>query len=797
MNGVSTPEAVIERGWLEWGGLRTPGDAVLPALLALALAAWTLWQYRRDAAGLSRRLAATLTALRLGALALLLVVWLEPQWRTQRDVRIDSRVAVLVDTSLSMQLPGGGEGGSEAPRDEGLTTRYDEVQRLLDSPLLERLRRTHDVSIYRFDSSVERLALLGRQRGAAASDAPTAAAPWRDRLAPQGVETRLGEALRDALAAERARPLSGVVLVTDGAQTSGLSAEVAAAEARADDVRLMPIGLGASRMQVSVQVADLTAPPRALPGDPFTVTGYLAASGLAGKAARVELLWKPAGDDQAAATTLGARDVELPADGEPLPVRFEVTPAELGRRTLELRVVGVEEPQDTRDDHRTAEIEIVDRKLRVLLAAGGPGREYQYLRGVLHRDREVALDAYLQTAAPGASQDAATLLAEFPATPAELEPYDVIVAIDCDWTAIGAAAVESLERWVAEQAGGLILVAGPVNTERWAQRDDAALLARLFPVEFSRRLTLASLSTASTRPRAVRLTSAGREADFLQLADHAEQSADAWQRFEGVFGQQAVRRAKPGATIYATADDPTLDESGNVLLAGQFYGAGSVFYLGTAELWRLRRLGEGYFERLYTQIIRHVAEGRLARGSSRGVLLANHDRSTVGQAVEVELRLAAALAGGAAPTAVLEVVAGDGSLQRLTLEPSEASPLSYRGAWTPTAEGDYRLEAVLPDASGQRLTRTVSVRLPDAERQRPQRNDALLSRLAERTAGKYFVGVDAALAPGGVVDGLPDRSLVQPQLQEPRPLWDNAGMLGALVALLSAEWLIRRLARLG
>lgn len=787
--------AAPERGWLEWGGLRQPTDAVLPALLAAALVAWSLWQYRRDAAGLSRRLAITLAALRLTALAGLMLVWLEPQWRTQRDVRIDSRVAVLVDTSLSMQMPGSADAATATDGAKPVT-RYDQTRELLTSPLVDRLRKTHDVAVYRFDNSVERLAVVERAMstpGAASQEPPS----WLPRLAPHGAETRLGEALRDVLAAERQRPLSGVIVVTDGAQTSGLSPESVAAAAKTEGVRLAPIGLGSAQLPVSVQVADLTAPPRAQPGDPITVTGYLSASGLAGQPARVELSWRPAGDEQAAATQLGAHDVVLPADGEPLPVRFDVTPSELGRRTLELRVVGVAAAQEAADDRRTAEIEIVDRKLRVLLAAGGPSREYQYLRGVLNRDKEVVVDVYLQSAAPGASQDASQLLTAFPATAADLEPYDVVVAIDCDWPRLESTAVESLERWVAEQAGGLILVAGPVNTERWIQRQEAGQLAQVFPVEFSRRLTLASLSTSNTQPRAVRLTDAGRQADFLQLADSPEQSAEIWERFDGVFGQQAVRRAKPGATVYATIDDPTFEDGGNVLMAGQFYGAGSVVYLGTGELWRLRRLGEGYFERLYTQIVRHVAEGRLARGSSRGLLLTNHDRATLGQSVEIELRLTAAPPGVGASSAMLEAIAPKGALERVALPAVDASSQTFRGAWTPPTEGDYRLEVALPDASGQKLSRTVNVRLPELERQHPQRNDALLTQLAQRTGGKYFVGVAAALAPGGVVDTLPDRSLVQPQLQEPRPLWDNAWVMAGLVTLLAAEWLIRRLARLG
>ena len=70
-------------------------------------------------------------------------------------------------------------------------------------------------------------------------------------------------------------------------------------------------------------------------------------------------------------------------------------------------------------------------------------------------------------------------------------------------------------------------------------------------------------------------------------------------------------------------------------MAGQFTGPGSVFYLGSAEMWRLRAVDETCFSQFYTKLIRHVSQGRLLRGSSRGVLLVGQDRYLLGNTVEV------------------------------------------------------------------------------------------------------------------------------------------------------------------
>ena len=67
--------------------------------------------------------------------------------------------------------------------------------------------------------------------------------------------------------------------------------------------------------------------------------------------------------------------------------------------------------------------------------------------------------------------------------------------------------------------------------------------------------------------------------------------------------------------------------------AGQLYGSGTVFYAGSGELWRTRGVDPTAHERLVTQTVRHVAKGRLLRGSSRGRLILERDRYPVGESI--------------------------------------------------------------------------------------------------------------------------------------------------------------------
>ena len=71
----------------------------------------------------------------------------------------------------------------------------------------------------------------------------------------------------------------------------------------------------------------------------------------------------------------------------------------------------------------------------------------------------------------------------------------------------------------------------------------------------------------------------------------------------------------------------------------------------------------------------------------------------------------------------------------------------YVEQFTALQEGDYRIELQHPAAAEQLLVREVRVKIPAKETEFPERNDALLRDIADKTGGDYFVGVAAAVGP--------------------------------------------------
>ncbi len=653
---------------------------------------------------------------------------------------------------------------------------------------------------------------------------------WETVLAASEAQSPIGDALRSILVDHDATTLAGVVLITDGQNNGGMPLSSALAMARRDEVSLYPIGLGSSQPPTNVRVVDLEAPRRVYPGDKFVVAAVLQATGRSMLEVDVELIDALDNGDETGADEAGAeatanattslpggqvlqtQRVKLEPDATLSGIRFEIEPQTVGRRQLAVRIVAPVEDRNRADDMQTARYEVVARKLKVLAIAGGPTREYRFVRNLLFRDQSVGLDVWLQTGRPGISQDADRLLTQFPQTAEELFEYDAIVMFDPDWSVIDAASLDLIDRFLTQQAGGLVLVAGPVyHPKITTDRGDArtSQISGFFPVNLATRGPLLDGGRQGGRNAwALQFTPEAASAEFLWIADTREQSFETWSEVGSVYDYVGVKSAKPGAKVYAYFSDPTTEVSGSlpIFLASQFYGAGRVYFQGSGEMWRLRAAGDQYFDNYYTKLIRWVSEGRLLRDSNRGVLLVDATRAMVGQTVTLRAVLVDdQFQPLAEPFVTAKLLAPDGRINDLRLMPASDSPRggTYTGNFVATKSGGYEIQLTIGDALNEQILRqSVQVRLPTSELERPRRADDEMSQLASTTRGLYLpVGDNVTIA--SVAEKLISTIEPQPQVTilagtPDLPFGErrNAVLMWLIASVLTFEWITRRLHRL-
>jgi hypothetical protein len=706
-------------------------------------------------------------------------------------------------------------------------------------------------------SLVELLGIASPASRSAADDAPAEATAaetgesteqrlrgidWPSVLVAAGPETRMGDALRATLGRHDPATLAGVVLLTDGQNNAGTPPINVAALVGRGGTAIYPIGFGSSKPPINVRIVDLDVPRRVYPGDKFAVSTVLQASGPEPQTVQVQL-WdavdREAGADSAASeegastaeATDGAdaqpapagelidsREVTVAADGELTGVPFELEPQAVGKRQLTVRIVPPAGDQNAADNQRVARYEVVSRRLRTLLVAGGPMREYRFVRNLLFRDKSIEVDVWLQTGQPGMSQEADAILRSFPATPEELFEYDAILAFDPDWTLLDAGQLELLDKWLSQQAGGLALISGPVYLPEWMrQRTDprVEMVRDFYPVRLpTRGPLLAAGRTGGDTAWPLQLTPDGMRADLLRLDDSDRQTELAWDEFEGVYDYVGVQDAKPGARVYAYFSDPAaaIDEQLPIYLASQFYGAGRVFFQGSGEMWRLRGVSIPYFEAYYTKLVRWISEGRLLRDSNRGILLVDRPRAMVGDTITVRAILTdEQFRPLRVPQVEAKLLTPGGRIDTVRLSPLQGEPRegTYTGRFLIREPGGYELRVTLGSALEEEVLRQpVQAGVPTLELESPRRNDEVMRAMASSTGGRY-VPLGFAEQSGGssqppadplqlvdeiepqpqltILPGTPDRDFQRRH---------HASLMWLLCALLTMEWMVRRLNRL-
>lgn len=168
-------------------------------------------------------------------------------------------------------------------------------------------------------------------------------------------------------------------------------------------------------------------------GDPFEITAFIQGSGLTGSEVDVELLMKSQSDVEP--ISLERKKATLLEDGLPVEVKFPRNSTEAGRVTYIVRTSTLNRVAEfnSQDNEMAFSVNTFDRPTRVLLMAGGPMRDYQFVRNLLFRHKSFDVDVLLQSGALGTSQESNNLLTSFPEGRELLYEYDVVMAFDPDW----------------------------------------------------------------------------------------------------------------------------------------------------------------------------------------------------------------------------------------------------------------------------------------------------------------------------------------------------------------------------
>jgi len=774
---------------------------VLGALLLVALI-WRLYRWeRRDLSRPRRALLVGLRMLTIGAVAIML---LEPVLVSTRREQVRSHLAMILDDSESMRFSDPYTDEAKAAEIAGKVKMESDggkspVARLRETPRLGLVQKVLGAN----------LDALGRGRDLFVYDLETAARPGAGESArarkvedvqPKRAVSPLGDALHGVLAAHRGQPVAGLVLATDGRSNTGEDPIRAVEAAARQNIPIYAIAAGADEGPRNIRVAEVEASPVVFVRDPMTLAVVIEARGLRDAEANVVLEqrsndgpWEPAGSQR----------VVLGEDGILKRSTFRIVPRAVGQYEYRARVEDAG-PELTMDDNTaTAAVRVVRQQIRVLLVAGGPSPEVQFLRNALMRDQHVEFAGWMQHVDPGFRQPGDRPITRLPNNEEELRRYDALLLVDPDIRAMGAQWPEMIKRFVGQDGGGLIFVAGELFSPQLFEAVDPKApggdWTRIMPVVRDPGLyrSEAEVRLSSQNTYSLDLTPEGRGDPIFEFNADPIRNRAVLTSLPGMYWSFPVTRARPGATILARHGDPRMaNQNGrHVLLASQFYGPGRTVFIGFDSTYRWRYISEDFFDGFWARLVDRVGRSKALGGRFPFQVHLGKSLYRVGERVSIGVRYSdpTALAEAAELTAELEI-AGQPP-EPLRFEKSPDDPAVLTATFPAQQAGAYSLR-IVPAASSDLgdvkvSTTTFRVEPPRREIDEPALNRTLLADLARLTGGKVFELSDV----GQLDEAIPMREVTR-TLETRDELWDAPLLYATIIAGLTVEWVLRKLFRM-
>ena len=781
--GIKAPETIVD-----WGlRLRFGGHLwLLGIAAATALAAMLYW--RESMLGRAARW--TVAVCRVLALSLLVVMLFGPVIHLDISAPLRSNVLVLVDESASMdirdtrkdaeslaeaamatgRIPFDPLGQSRPPElsdqlkaEMGLIARRELVEGALrgaGSRYFQQLADQATVNYFRF--ARDAAPVLGPSNSAAVA---------REQDASWAEATHLGSAIQSAVDRFAGQPLSGVVLLTDGASNGGADPLSVAQGLAQRGIPLFPIGVGLARPD-DAALCNLVVPNVVFANDVAPLRVECVAYGYERRS--TTLLVTLDGNEVA------RKVVTFSGKSQWEEIEFK-TGRTAGTRQLEVSLAPLPGEATVENNVLRQSLRVLDDKIKVLCIEGTPRWEYRYLRAVLKRDPRIEARFITTEGDPELARASREHLGRFPEKEEQAFAYDLIVVGDVRAAAFTPTQLALIERLVREQGGSLILLAGPKHAP--AEYLDTPLAAML-PVRFQQERW--EEVGDDVYPA---LTSEGRQTSVMMLEKSEAKTQALWANLKPLYRVPPLLGAKPGARVLAELSDSPHRAAPLPLIAWQRYGTGKVMFIGTDQLWRLRaRAGDKYHLKFWGQAIQFLTLSRLL-GESRLVRLeTSRTQAAVGEPIEIVAHVTNAKREPSAASSFNVQVwpPGQGTPAKpLALKPLPGSPGTFSSLYTPTMPGRHRITGGEDQADAGATE--FEAMAPHMEQLQAAMQRELLQKLAETSGGRYLDLKDLPALPAAIGQPTVNR-LVSKEIE----LWQHWLVPLVFVGLTALEWTLRR-----
>ncbi|MEJ7709602.1 MAG: vWA domain-containing protein [Pyrinomonadaceae bacterium] len=414
----------------------THAPVILLATISLLVLALVYYIYIHPRAKLSPKTLTSLVALRILFFAFFIFLLLRPVMIVSSIVPRSTDVAVLVDDSQSMLLPDEQEAAAAASQ-----TRLEAVKNKLfseTSSIWKSLNQKFQAKLYGFSEESSELI---------SSDA----------LAATGARTDIATALESTVKRSTGRPLSAIVLITDGAHNGRLNLEEQLRQLRSRNVPVFTVGVGSPNLVKDVELMRVNMPRRSLVGSAVHAETLIRTNGYS--AGNLLLSLREDG------RTIKTRELKLDVNSEVQSIDLDFTPSGVGMRRYTFALTPLEGELTLANNAQEALLEVSEGPVKVLYIEGEPRWEYGKLRTSLTRnEKNVSLISFLRSGENKfyrqGIENEGDLAKGFPITQDELFAYQGLILGSVEAGFFSTDQLKNIEAFVARRGGGLLALGG-------------------------------------------------------------------------------------------------------------------------------------------------------------------------------------------------------------------------------------------------------------------------------------------------------------------------------------------------
>lgn len=713
------------------------------ALLGLVLGALTLWTYLKTGRHLTPVRRWSLIVFRLVACALVLLILLQPSRIEPLPVQTTEKVTLIaIDASRSMRQ-----------RDAGKHTRFDAAREVL-----------WDAKVMPRSTTAAAVAADGMRVFSFGENASPLTGPLAD-LRPDRPTTNIHTSVQTILGSLSATEgAHALFLFTDGHDFELVNPAQTALAARNRRIPIYVVPFGGEGAVRDVSVRITAYQPFHYAKQTVRIGAAIRPLGCPYETLKVSLLRE---GRPVQSRSVVVRDEAL------VPLHFDVVEEKAGQFEYEIRVEPLAGEADTDNNRAFSYVNIIDKKIRVLVLEGRPYWDTTFLQRSLRRNDKLDLDTVVSYA-----KDRWRVVRtherkepfRVPSTAAEWNAYDLVILGQGIDLLLKDAQAEALQAYVDQQGGVVVFARG----DAFSGRDLGGVLQ---PVKWG--------NLAMNRVP-LRIGREGRGvAPFRLLSDAAEADGASGAMPDMIGAYQATDRKALAATL------AQVDEAADFpAMVHRRQGAGQVLSIGVDGLWRWAfnakaEQANTVFDRFWDQTVLWLMRGRDVMPDSRFTFRADTANVLLGE--KIRFRIIARDANESARSLPITLFDDNREIARLNaVAPLGSTGQRLEADFVPEKTGRYRAEVTLPDATRQ--TVRFATYDENVEETDVAADLAYLRRLTEASGGRVLKPEEFARTV--------NEAVATPAEDAPRirkiTAWDRTWIFWMIGLLFGADWYLRR-----